>query len=101
MSNSDFTDLFDYVYSCIYSYSGFLERLNGGSYDDFINYNVLEDAGDSSNAYWSACHVDGNADADHCFASKVNAEKQDPCLSYYEDGVCARCKFGSVRVFTD
>ena len=26
---------------------------------------------------------------------------RDPCLIYYEPGVCARCKFGSYRVFTE
>ena len=60
---SNFDDMFDYTYSCIYSSSGFIEWLNAGSHDDFISYNVLEGAGDSSNAYWSACHVDGHANA--------------------------------------
>ena len=31
--------------------------------------------------------------------SDTQASILDPCLSWYENGVCARCKFGSVRIF--
>lgn len=31
--------------------------------------------------------------------SDTQASILDPCLSWYENGVCARCKFGSIRVF--
>ena len=40
-------------------------------------------------------------DETHCYASTKWDDVRDPCLMYYENNVCARCKFGAVRIITE
>ena len=105
-----------WVYTCIFDRYDFQQNLNGA--DEFVYYNPTYQQTDSY--YYKACweYPSTHTDPSYCFYSYITAwyNEQggssgdsdvaasqesilDPCLSWYENGVCARCKFGSIRVF--
>ena len=87
-----FLDMADYMYICIYNSNDWQEsfiNLDGDMQTEMVKYNPTDD---------DECEVEGY----YCYLYEFGFGQEyywEPCLSFYEESeVCARCKFGMVRL---